>query len=221
MHSFDFDFGAAWIGWWSESAEDPFEADRIKERSTLGAKTGHHPPDREQVEREMIALYDEFATSLYRFALSVTGNSGVSQEAVQECFLHIFSFRMSGGNLADPKAWLFRSMRDFLNRTGRREHRTVGIEPLRSKADAGHDPEEQYAQAELSGKLTRLLSPRELECMQLRAEGFQYEEIAEIMSIRCGTVGALIARAIRKLRDEFQRDEGRRKDAGAAGSSSQ
>ena len=44
------------------------------------------------------------------------------------------------------------------------------------------------------------MSDRELDCLLLRAEGLEYEEIAETMGVRSGTVGALLSRAQHKLR---------------------
>jgi DNA-binding CsgD family transcriptional regulator len=43
------------------------------------------------------------------------------------------------------------------------------------------------------------LSPQELRCWTLRAEGLRYREIAEILEIRTGTVATLLVRAAEKL----------------------
>jgi DNA-directed RNA polymerase specialized sigma24 family protein len=48
--------------------------------------------------------------------------------------------------------------------------------------------------------LARALAPRELECVRLRAEGLSYDEIAEVLDLRQGTVGATLARAHKKVR---------------------
>jgi len=45
------------------------------------------------------------------------------------------------------------------------------------------------------------LTPRELDCLRLRVEGFSYQEIAQALGIRPGTVGALLPRVYSKLRD--------------------
>jgi DNA-directed RNA polymerase specialized sigma24 family protein len=44
------------------------------------------------------------------------------------------------------------------------------------------------------------LSPREIECIRLRTEDLSYEEIAGVLGLRPGTVGALLARAHGKIR---------------------
>jgi DNA-binding CsgD family transcriptional regulator len=45
------------------------------------------------------------------------------------------------------------------------------------------------------------LSNRERECLQLRVEGYVYEELAHIMQIRKGVVGALLSRALKNFRN--------------------
>ena len=53
-----------------------------------------------------------------------------------------------------------------------------------------------------------MLAPREFECLRLRTEGLDYNEIANAMSIRPGTVGALLHRVGQKMRLGFRRSGG-------------
>ena len=53
----------------------------------------------------------------------------------------------------------------------------------------------------------QLLAPREWQCVQLRAEGFDYTEIATELAIRPGTVGTLLHRAAEKLRIRTRKKE--------------
>jgi hypothetical protein len=39
------------------------------------------------------------------------------------------------------------------------------------------------------------------DCLRLRVEGFSYQEIAQVLGVRPGTVGALLPRVYAKLRD--------------------
>jgi DNA-directed RNA polymerase specialized sigma24 family protein len=52
-----------------------------------------------------------------------------------------------------------------------------------------------------------LLAPREWQCVRLRAEGFDYTEIATELAIRPGTVGSLLHRATEKLRILLRKKE--------------
>jgi DNA-binding CsgD family transcriptional regulator len=62
---------------------------------------------------------------------------------------------------------------------------------------------------ELADTLESVLTARELECLRLRAEGFCYEDVADILGIRSGTVGALLARAHAKARKALGAATGR------------
>jgi RNA polymerase sigma factor (sigma-70 family) len=75
----------------------------------------------------------------------------------------------------------------------------AGLEEAATILDAT-DPEQEYLRAFTRKQILEVLAPRELECLQLRAEGFDYKEIAQILSIRSGTVGATLARALNKIR---------------------
>ena len=47
------------------------------------------------------------------------------------------------------------------------------------------------------------LSEQQKQCLFLRAEGFRYREIAEILGVSISTVAESLRRAIRKLTSEF------------------
>jgi DNA-directed RNA polymerase specialized sigma24 family protein len=53
-----------------------------------------------------------------------------------------------------------------------------------------------------------------MECVRLRMEDLRYEEIAAVLGLRAGTVGALLTRAHDKIRKAV--GEGLRKDRGLA-----
>jgi len=50
------------------------------------------------------------------------------------------------------------------------------------------------------------LSPQELQCLHLRAEGFRYREIAEILGIATKTAAEFLRRGIKKLMRESSTD---------------
>jgi DNA-binding NarL/FixJ family response regulator len=54
----------------------------------------------------------------------------------------------------------------------------------------------------MAKQLTGILSPREMECLRLRADGLQYHEIADVLGVREGTVSAMLSRVHKKLREE-------------------
>ena len=150
----------------------------------------------------MAALYTSHAAGLLRYSLALINDAGAAQDAVQEIFLRYFVARSEGRQFTDPKAWLFRVLRNHLldGLKSCRARNEVAIEEIENSPDGGQDPESQYHQAEMARAVTELLGPRELECVRLRAEGLSYDEIAEILDLQQGTVGATLARAHKKAR---------------------
>jgi len=158
------------------------------------------PPDR--IEHEVVALYEEYAAVLIRYAFSFNRDKDLAQDAVQVCFFRYFIHRKAGNEVENARAWLFRVVRnsvlDRLRETSSRGE--VPIADMRDSAALAWDDRPTYEQSEVLSHIPHLLSPRELECVQLRQQGLRYDEIAAALKISPGTVGALLNRALRKLR---------------------
>jgi len=159
-----------------------------------------------ELEQELAALYSAYAAGLLRYAFTLVNDTGVAQDSIQEIFLRYFVARSEGRQFADPKAWLFRVLRNYLLDALKSfcVKNEVAIEGIENSPDIGNDPEQRYHRTEMAREITKLLAPRELECVLLRSEGLSYDEIAEVMDLRQGTVGATLARAHQKMRRAFQ-----------------
>jgi RNA polymerase sigma-70 factor (ECF subfamily) len=154
------------------------------------------------MEQEMSALYTLHAAGLLRYALSMIADTGAAQDALQEIFLRYFVARSEGQQFIDPKAWLFRVLRNHLLDTLKSSSmkNEIAIDKIDEPHDGWNDPERHYHRAEMARDLARVLAPRELECVRLRAEGLSYDEIAQVLDLRQGTIGATLARAHKKVR---------------------
>ena len=154
------------------------------------------------LELEIAQIYTDHATSLLRYAVIALRNHEAAQDAVQEAFLRYFISRSQGQRIQTPRAWLFRVLRNYILDSLRSASvkREIGMDHVQQVADSRQDPEVSYHHRELARRVTTLLAPRELECLRLRNEGFGYEEIANILSLRSGTVAALLSRGQKKIR---------------------
>lgn len=152
------------------------------------------------IEGEVVRLYDEHAGGMLRYAIVCGASVDLAQDAVQESFFRFFLERSAGHAVSRPKAWLFGRIRTYV--LARLEDSKPTDEPtqVRRPPESSRDPEALYLRAEMEVLLSKLLSPRELECVHLRAEGLRYIEIAAVLKIASGTVGALLTRAFKKLR---------------------
>ncbi len=150
--------------------------------------------------QELQALYDAHAEPLLRFGVSATADLEFARESVQEVFLRYAELRQHGAPPPTPFIWLLRELRLAIARRGRdRDRRASGNVSQYLAADPTPSPEALALLGEARRIIDRLAAPRELECFLLRSEGLSYAEIAEIMGVSIGTVGATLARAVRKL----------------------
>jgi RNA polymerase sigma-70 factor (ECF subfamily) len=168
------------------------------------------------LEPEIVSLYGEYAPSMLRYALLLTGDTHAAQDAVQEAFLRYFVHRGNGQPIRSPKAWLARVMRNFVLDTVKKADGKFHLDSSRlrglSSGDGGHES------FHLADTLAAVLTARELECLRLRAEGFCYADVADILGIRPGTVAALLARAHSKARKALAGGNGRRALSGIGSS---
>ena len=121
---------------------------------------------------------------------------------MQEAFLRFFLCRSAGQEIRSPKGWLFRVAHNYvLDQVKAGSRNEVGVDSLLNVPGPGHHSDTDGRVSELLHGLMQIgLSPREMECVRLRAEDLRYEEIAVVLGLTAGTVGALLARAHGKIR---------------------
>ncbi len=159
----------------------------------------------QDLAQEVARLHRELAPALYRYAAILVRNRESARDALQDLFLRYFVARSEGRQIDNARAWLFCVLRNcLLDRLKCSSGSEVALEEIPAPPDGHDDPEAVYRGYELSRRLTAVLAPRELECVRLRSEGLRYGEIAQVLAIRPGTVGALLARAQKKIRQALE-----------------
>jgi|SRR5688572_6781366 len=150
-------------------------------------------------------LYRRYFERLYRFCLRRIGDPHEAEELAQEAFVRAYGAlpRLGGERRFYP--WLSVIASRLCVDAFRRRAR---IEPApmvdRSAGDDGSERVLQAVDAELLGTAFRRLTPRHREALALREhEGWSYQHIAEHYEVSIGTVEALLHRARRALRREF------------------
>jgi RNA polymerase sigma-70 factor (ECF subfamily) len=166
--------------------------------------------DAQSAREETIRAYQLHAGVLLAFAHRLTRDDALAQDALQETFLRFFLALMQGEEIEHSRAWLRRVAHNYVCDTQRsaRNRTTVPLE------DAGEDRLRDAREMPGADRAPDwieaarlLLAPREWQCVQLRAEGFDYTEIATELAIRPGTVGSLLHRATEKLRIRLRKKE--------------
>lgn len=155
-------------------------------------------------------VYARFEEMVYNLAFRLSGNSEEAADLTQEVFLRIFRHLGSFGGRSSLKTWIFRiAINHCRDRLSRWRPLT---QPLGSDAgegeiewpDSARGPEDLAVAADegrrVSAGLARL--PQAFrEAVVLRdIEGLSYEEIADVLGVRIGTVRSRIARGREQLR---------------------
>ncbi len=154
------------------------------------------------IEQEIVEVYASEAAALLRYAASLADSPETAHDALQEAFFRFFVCRSAGQEIRSPRSWLFRVARNYvLDQRKAASRNQVGMESVSNSLS-------QPSYSESSGPVSNLLdalhgiglSPREVECVRLRTEDLSYEEIAGVLGLQAGTVGALLTRAHGKIR---------------------
>ncbi|HXB75474.1 MAG TPA: RNA polymerase sigma factor [Candidatus Acidoferrales bacterium] len=177
-------------------------------------RTPGSPPLTAGIEQEIVDLYEREAVGILRYAGAVADNRETAHDALQEAFFRYFLCRSAGQQIRSPKGWLFRVARNYVldqKKAGSRNE--VGMDSLLHVPCPAHHPETDGRVSDLLQGLLQIgLSPREIECVQLRTEELRYEEIAAVLGLQAGTVGALLARAHEKIRKAVGQDGRKNRD---------
>lgn len=148
-------------------------------------------------EHRLKQAYELHAPLLLRYALMHTRDTEVARDAVQESFLRYFQASGSIEPVSEARTWLLRSVTSYLSDEARlSEQRTTMESAAHIASPSGSEPND----SELPLLVRRALSPRELQCVQLRTLGLSYDEVAGSLGISPGTVASLMSRAAQKLR---------------------
>lgn len=165
------------------------------------------PAESSEIEREVIALYDQFRAPLLRYSLSLGVPVHDAEEIIQEVFLSLFRHLRLGRSRKNLRGWLFRVAHNLTlkqrlaNQTSAR--RTAGDPGLAEEhADPAPGPEEQLSAAQRRERLqavVRALPENDQHCLHLRAEGLRYREIAAVLGMSLGAVSISLTRSLARL----------------------
>ncbi len=156
-----------------------------------------------EAARLIDSLFDSWGPSLYRYAFRLGGSRELAEDAVQEAFMALYRQSVCGKGVDNPRGWTLCVVRQQISRH-RRDQRRHGEELQPSDAlDALSARDNEQAEGGGEADLPNLLSVltrREEEVVLLRMESLKYREIASQLGVSSKTVGALLARALEKLK---------------------
>jgi RNA polymerase sigma-70 factor (ECF subfamily) len=152
-------------------------------------------------------LYQEYHGSLVRMLYRRTGDPDRAEDLAQEVFA-----RAVQAPPRNPRPWLFAVALNLVREDGRkavRQGRRLELfraETTRSAPAPDTEMERAEQIAEVRTALDRL-TERDREALLLKAEGFNYEEIAATLGLAKGAIGTTLARARRRLVEAYHAEE--------------
>ncbi len=153
-------------------------------------------------------LYKLFAKDLFKYGLSICGNSNEVSECIHDFFVFLWENRAKLGNIANPKAYLFLSFKRKLIKQIEKQKNIDDLDIKYEQQFFETSVEEELiieeSEKEYLNKLAvalKTLSDREREVVHLKYfEKYSNEEISKHLDINNQSVRNLLYRAIQNLR---------------------
>jgi RNA polymerase sigma-70 factor (ECF subfamily) len=157
-----------------------------------------------------------YQSTVYNVAYRIMGDSGVAADATQDAFISAYQSlnRFRGGSF---RAWLTRIVTnacyDELRHRKRRPQSSLDELTEENESFGGLTsdvvgPEEHQQQVELVAAIERCLgelpAEQRIVAVMCDVEGYDYNEIADIVAVSLGTVKSRLSRARARLRDCLQ-----------------
>ena len=152
-------------------------------------------------------LFETYHESLVRMLWRRTGDRDRAEDIAQETFA-----RAVVSPPRNPRPWLFAVALNLVRedaRKGIRQGRRLQL--LKNEVEPHPAPDEALERGEQVARVRAALdqlADRDREALLLKAEGFNYDEIAETMGLAKGAVGTTLARARRRLAAVYHDLEG-------------
>lgn len=156
---------------------------------------------------DLAQLFEQYYPALVRMLYRRTGDRDRAEDLAQETFARAVSAPPD-----NPRPWLFAVALNLVREDGRRTvTRGRRLELLRAEQDRpASGPDVEVVRNEDTARVRAALATlneRDREALLLKAEGFNYEEIAATLGLAKGAVGTTLARARRRLVEAYRARE--------------
>lgn len=157
-----------------------------------------------QAAWETEQLFEKHSANLIRYLRSGVRIANDLEDIAQETFVRYFRARCSGESIDNPKGWLYRVGRHLAIDHVRKHRPALLDEDGWRRMEAKQATLPEWDSDQLTLRTANLpwdeLSPKETECLLLRAEGMTFREVSEVMGVSISSAASYAARAIKKFR---------------------
>jgi len=186
--------------------DDSSSKELLLDRQLLFA-LGNNP----SLEQKVVQIFQHLRDPVYRYIFMALKNQEEAEDLTQEVFLRFYSCLHQGQSVRNIRAWVFRVAHNLV--IDRQKRKLVPGQLDVALWDQTQDPapgaEQRMLDEEKDKRLHKALaqlSSQEKECLELRAEGLSYQEIADILEMRLPTLVKFLGRIIKKLVREVTHD---------------
>ena len=152
----------------------------------------------------LLQLYKSARPALLHYVRQMVRSAPEAEDIVQSAFLKTFD-QAEGQRIDNLQAWLYRVAHNLAIDAMRRKvfHDQAVAEWVHTRdQDAAPSAEQASISRQTVERALGSLNERERACLLLRAEGFSYSEIGEVLQISAKSVSVYLARATKKVRSQ-------------------
>ena len=163
-------------------------------------------------QEEVVQLFGELRVPLLRYLHGLGLPACDGEDVVQDAFLALFRHLRAGKPRDNLPAWTFRVARNLALKRLQQQaaQQAPGEHEWSNAPDHAANPEQQAARNQRE-RITRAvidaLAPLDRQCLQLRAAGLRYREIASVLDVSLGSVAASVGRALSRIASATQREK--------------
>jgi len=163
------------------------------------------------IKQRVTKVFELLRDPVYRYLFRVLENPQEAEDLAQEVFLRLYMHLHKGQSVTNIRAWVFRVAHNLAIDQHRKKLQFEAMDPAgwNEACDPAPGAEQQVLDEEQHRKLRHALtslSMQEKLCLELRAEGLSYREIADIVSMRLPTLVKYLGRIVKKLVKETTYD---------------
>jgi len=164
------------------------------------------------LQQRVSKIFELLRDPVYRYSFRVLNSQEEAEDLTQEVFLRLFTCLHQGQALGNIRAWVFRVAHNLAVDRQRRKVPQEALDPRvwDHAEDSAPGAEQRLLEEEQYNKLQLALARlnlQEKQCLELRAEGLSYQEIADILDMRLPTFQKYLGRIVEKLVREITHDD--------------
>jgi RNA polymerase sigma-70 factor (ECF subfamily) len=150
-------------------------------------------------------VFETEESPLLRFAYGLVGQRETAEDLVQDAFIKLHAH---WDDVANPRAWLFKSIRNLALNHIRDHKRETPFEDSDDFQSHSPEPDQSLGRFEAIGTLQLLVSELDAEDRQLITlkyhENLKYDQISQHTGLSVGNVGYKLHHALKNLADSLR-----------------